>query len=92
MSGKANFLVTFCLVTTSYLLSISLSSIGDALTIVGSTITPTVGYIVPAVFYLRVHPSKPLLSREKALPLLVIVMTVVVSAINLTNFFINKKD
>ena len=92
MSKKANFFVTLGLVTFCLVLAITLKSIGDALTIVGSTITPLVAYIFPVAFYLKLHPDKGIFSREKILPILVALLIIVVSVINLANFFINKKN
>jgi len=46
-SKRVNFFVTLLLVTKVYLTSILLSSVGDTLTIVGSTVTPTLGFLVP---------------------------------------------
>ena len=93
MSGLANFFVTLGLITVAYSLSILLTSIGDALTIVGSTITPTIGFLIPIVFYLKVHDDKPIFwSKKKLVPIIVGVIVVVISIINLANFYINKQD
>ena len=92
MSTKLNFAVTFCLVAFCYLVSISFSSLGDALTIVGSTIMPTTGFIVPITFYLKVHPNKGICSKEKLLPIIVGVIIVVVSVINILNFYLYKEN
>ena len=92
MSNKANFFVTFCIVSFCLVLAITIKSIGDALTIVGSTITPLVAYIFPVAFYLKLHPDKGICSKEKVLPLLIAILIIVVSLINLANFLINKKN
>jgi len=51
LSGRANLIVTFCLVFVCYALATAIPSIGDAMTIVGSTTNPAVGFILPIVFY-----------------------------------------
>jgi hypothetical protein len=51
MTFKQNLLVTFLLVTVNGLLSLSIKDIGSAMTLVGSTINPLIGFIMPVVFY-----------------------------------------
>jgi amino acid permease len=91
MGRKVNLLMTFLLCAVTYGTGISLSSIGDALTIVGSTVSPTVGYIMPAVFYLRCTPKSGWLTIDKLLPLVVIILVVALSGISLANFFLYKE-
>jgi amino acid permease len=91
MGPKVNVLVTFLLVAASYGTAISLTSIGDALTIVGSSITPTVGYIMPAIFYLKCTPDKGWCSKEKLLPLFVALLIITTSIISLADFFLYKE-
>ena len=52
---KENFLVTFVLVIISYLLAIVIPSIGDAITILGATTNPCIGFIFPVIFYLKME-------------------------------------
>lgn len=92
MSFKANFLVTFLLCTASYLLALFLNTLGDAITIVGSTTNPVVGFIIPIMFYWRLHQDQPFCSRGKVLSLIVAVLVIAVSVIDLLNFFLYKTD
>jgi amino acid permease len=91
MGKWANVFVTLGLISVTFVVAITLTSIGDALTIVGSTITPTAGYLMPAAFYLKSTPEKRWLSAEKILPVLVSMLIVVTSVISLVNFFMYKE-
>ena len=51
LSKKENLLVTLGLVVVCYLLSIAIPSISAAMTLVGSTTNPAVGFILPIIFY-----------------------------------------
>ena len=51
LSKKENLVCTLSLITVSYLLSIVIPSISDAMTLVGSTTNPAVGFILPIIFY-----------------------------------------
>ena len=51
MSRKNNILFTFLLVTINCVLASFIPNIGDAMTLVGSTINPIIGFIMPVVFY-----------------------------------------
>lgn len=92
MGRWANIFVTFGLICFTFVIAITLTSIGDALTIVGSTVTPTAGFLMPSAFYLKCTPTKPWCSKEKVFPLLTCVVIMGASAISLVNFFMNKTD
>ena len=51
MSKKINVIFTFVLVTVNCFLASFIPNIGDAMTIVGSTINPVIGFIMPVIFY-----------------------------------------
>jgi len=91
MSPLANALITFALCSASFVLALFLSTLGDALTVVGSTTNPIVGFIIPIMFYWRINPDAPLLSRGKIVSLIVGVLIVVISIVDLLNFFLNKE-
>jgi len=88
MSAKANFFVTFLCALAPYMLAFFLSSLGDALTVVGSTTNPVIGFIIPIMFYWKVYPDKPLWSREKLPSVIIAVLVIVTSVIDLLNFFL----
>ena len=91
MSMKANFYITLLCVTLPYLMSLFLSSLGDALTIVGSTTNPITGFIIPILFYWKVYPDKSVLSREKLPSLLTGIVIIIISIIDLLHFFLYKE-
>jgi amino acid permease len=91
MSPKANFFITFICVLIPYLLSLFLSSLGDALTVVGSTTNPITGFIIPILFYWKIYPDKSIFSREKLPSLLTGIVIVAISIIDLLHFFLFKK-
>ena len=91
MSTLANIFVTLGLCTASFILALFLSTLGDALTIVGSTTNPVVGFIIPIMFYWRINPDKPILSRGKFISLTVAVLVILISIVDLLNFFFYKE-
>jgi amino acid permease len=90
MSLLANTLVTLGLCTSAFALALFLDTLGDALTIVGSTTNPIVGFIIPIMFYWRINPEQPLLSRGKIVSLTVAILVVAISIVDLLNFFLYK--
>ena len=44
---------TFVLVLICFVLSISITNIGDAMTILGATTNSGIGFLLPIIFYLR---------------------------------------
>jgi sodium-coupled neutral amino acid transporter 11 len=59
LNTKANGLVTLSLVSICFLLSISIDTIGDAITLAGATINPVIGFIIPIMFYWKVRTDLP---------------------------------
>ena len=51
LSKKENLIVTISLIFVCYLLAIAVPSISDAMTLVGATTNPAVGFILPIIFY-----------------------------------------
>ena len=64
--------------TIACLIAISLNNIGDAMALVGSTINPIIGFILPVVFYWRVMKEK---GSKNKLDQVAIVLTVIVIVI-----------
>jgi len=59
MTRSQNLTVTFLIIFVCYVLAIFIPNIGDAMTIVGSTTNPAVGFILPIVFYWRICSDIP---------------------------------
>jgi amino acid permease len=53
LSSKQNVLVTFVIVLISYILSLAIPNIGDAMTILGATTNSGIGFILPIIYYLK---------------------------------------
>lgn len=51
MNNKQNLLVTFVLICVNTGFAMFIGTIGDAMTLVGCTINPIVGFIMPIVFW-----------------------------------------
>ena len=83
--------MTLCLIIACYLLSIVIPSISDAMTLVGSTTNPAVGFILPIIFYWKsIEPDNvPLCSCKKITAITVAVFIILISMLSLYNFFAN---
>jgi amino acid permease len=90
MTRKQNLTVTFLIVFVCYALAMFIPNIGDAMTIVGSTTNPAVGFILPIVFYWRIMNDKPTCSFSKMIALLVAVVIIIVSILSLIDFTMGK--
>ena len=53
MNKKQNLVVTIIMVTTCFVLAVAIPNISDAMTVIGATSNPLVGFTLPIVFYLR---------------------------------------
>ena len=88
LSSKQNLFVTLGIVTSCYLLAIAVPNIGDAMTLVGSTTNPAVGFILPILFYWKTLKNTSIFSCEKMVALIVAIVIIAVSCMSLVNFFI----
>jgi len=89
LSSKENLLVTLGLVTVCYLFSIVIPSISAAMTLVGSTTNPAVGFILPIIFYWKSieKDEVPLCSCKKVVALTVAIFICLISLMSLYHFF-----
>lgn len=53
LNSKQNVIVTFVIVLISYILSLAIPNIGDAMTILGATTNSGIGFILPIIYYLK---------------------------------------
>jgi amino acid permease len=67
MTKKQNFFVTLGLVIINATLALFIKSIGDAMTLVGSSINPIIGFILPIVFYWPYMKNKPWYDKDRVL-------------------------
>ena len=53
MNKKQNLLVTLIIVSVCFLAAVCIPNISDAMTVIGATSNPLVGFTLPVVFYLK---------------------------------------
>ena len=87
MTKGQNLMVTFVLIVINCTLALFIPNIGAAMTLVGSSINPVIGFILPVVFYWKLLEGKPWYNIEKIKGVLNIVVIVVVSVMSLIKFF-----
>jgi amino acid permease len=80
-------MVTFGLVVANWILALFIGTIGDAMTLVGSTINPVIGFILPIVFYWQYMKDEPWYSKDKIISGITAVVISIVSVLSLVNFF-----
>ena len=62
-------------------------NIGQAMTLVGSTINPVIGFIIPVLFYQKLLKNKPWYHIDRLFSYFVILFVIVVSILSLYEFF-----
>ena len=80
-------IVTLSLVIVNCALGCVIPNIGSAMTLVGSSINPIIGFILPVVFYWKQLKEKPWYHTEKVLGATVVIIIIVVSVLSLVKFF-----
>ena len=53
MSAGENFLATFSIVSACFLAAVCIPKISDAMTVIGATSNPAVGFCLPIIFWLK---------------------------------------
>lgn len=71
----------------SYGLAIAIPNIGDAMTIVGSTINPVIGFIMPVIFIWPEIKQEPWYSPAKVKAIGTVLIITVMSILAFVNFF-----
>ncbi len=91
LSNKENLITTLSLIVICYLLSIVIPSISAAMTLVGSTTNPAVGFVLPIIFYWKSieEDNVPVCSCQKITAIIVAVFIICISMLSLYNFFTN---
>jgi len=92
MTKKQNFFVTLGLVIINCILALFISTIGDAMTLVGSSINPIIGFIMPIVFYWPYMKNQPWYSKDKLISGITFVVISCVSLMSLYQFFSTVGD
>ena len=63
MNNKQNALVTIGMCIICFALAVAIPGIGDAITILGCTTNPIIGFILPIVFYLKIIDDAPMYKK-----------------------------
>jgi len=87
MTKMQNIMVTLILICINTSMALFISTIGDAMTLVGSTINPIIGFILPVVFYWPFMKDQPWYSKDKFFSVLSVVLITIVSVLSLVEFF-----
>jgi hypothetical protein len=75
------------LVTFNGIISIFIKDIGSAMTLVGSSINPIVGFILPVIFYWKTIKNKSIYSFDKIQCIICTVIIIIASLLSLINYF-----
>ena len=89
MNKKENLLCTFIIVTTCFVLAVFIPNISDAMTVIGATSNPAVGFCLPIVFWLKSDQS-PKFSAKRVIAHIVNILVICVGIISLILFIISK--
>ena len=57
MTKKQNLICTLTIVTTCFLAAVFIPNISDAMTVIGATSNPAVGFCLPIIFWLKSDKS-----------------------------------
>lgn len=87
MTKLQNLFITFCLVCINCVLALFIANIGDAMTLVGSSINPIIGFLLPIIFYWPYMKELPWYSKDKLISAFTGFVITVVSVLSLYNFF-----
>ena len=98
MNSKQNLIVTLAIVTTCFIAAVAIPNISDAMTVIGATSNPLVGFTLPIVFYLKMDELRSgdagvsCLSANRLTAHIVNVICIATGIISLTLFIKGKVD
>ena len=90
LTAKQNVITTFILVLVSFVLSLAIPNIGDAMTILGATTNSGIGFLLPIIYYLRLEKKAPTWSNKKMFAYFVFGLICICSVIEIGTFIIKK--
>lgn len=80
------------LTVISFILSLAIPNIGDAMTILGATTNSGIGFILPIVYYLRLERKAPTWSNKKLIAYFVMGFICLSSVIEIGTFIYKKAN
>ena len=78
------------LVLISYVLSLAIPNIGDAMTILGATTNSGIGFILPIIYYIKMESHLPRWSIKKV-PCYIVFVFICLSSVVEIGSFVYKK-
>jgi amino acid permease len=92
MSKSLNLVITFLLISLNCIMALFVPDIGSAITLVGSTINPIIGFILPVILYWPYIKRKSIFAFEKITAISTVLFMIIVSILSLIDFFSTKYD
>ena len=93
MDTCQNYMVTFGVVSTCFLFAVAIPNISAAMTVIGATSNPLVGFTLPITFYLRMDTLKngsKMCAPHRLFAHFVNLLCIATGAISLTLFIKSK--
>jgi hypothetical protein len=85
MTFNQNIVITLMLTNFCVLIAMLVPDIGMSMSIVGSTVNPIIGFILPVILYWPQIKDKPILSADKIAAISTVVFMIVISVLSLYN-------
>ena len=89
MNNGENLLCTFIVVTACFLAAVCIPNIGDAMTVIGATSNPAVGFCLPIIYWLKMDQS-PKYSPKRVVAHLINVFVMIIGVLSLVSFIMKK--
>jgi amino acid permease len=90
LTSKENVLLTFLLITISYIIAILVPGFGDAVTILGATTNSAIGWLLPIIYFLKMNRKKRNFSNKRYLAYACFIFIILSSIIELGTFIYKK--
>ena len=91
MTNGENILCTFIVVSACFLAAVCIPNISDAMTVIGATSNPTVGFCLPIIFWLKSDQS-PKYSAKRVLAHAINFIVILVGILSLVSFGLKKAE
>ena len=91
MTRRENLACTFSVVSACFLTGVLIPNISDAMTVIGATSNPTVGFCLPIIFWLKID-NRPTWSIQRVVAHTVNLLMICVGICSLTTFTMSKLD
>ena len=91
MTSGENFLCTFSVISICFLAAVCIPDISDAMTVIGATSNPAVGFCLPIIYWLKMDQS-PACSPKRLAAHFINVFVILTGLLSLYNFVLVKID